>query len=444
MSRSIRLTLIGWYGLLLAAVLVAFGSALYGRTRSTLLEGIDAELASRSAAMVGALEWDEQDGWELDLSDDFLRGVAADASYSLWTGDGGLLRSGGEAAPSAPSGESGLRTRGGLREIEVAGPRGARVLVARAMGATRERLATLRTSLFVAGLGVLALGLGGGWWLARRTLAPLVSLTATAGSISAQDLSRRLDERSAPAELEGLARAFNATLDRLEQAFQRQVRFTADASHELRTPLAVLRLQTEQALRGERTPQEYRATLAACLRASQRMSSLTESLLQLARADAGESAASAEPVALDQVVREAAEQLRPVAEAEGLVLSLCCEPVLVRGDRSQLAEVFSNLISNSVRYNRRGGQIDVACVHEDGRAVVRVADTGLGIPTASIPHLFDRFYRVDSDRSRSQGGAGLGLAIARRVVEVHRGTIEVESRAGEGSTFTVRLPAVPC
>lgn len=442
MRRSIRLTLIGWFGLLLAAVLIAFGGLLYARTKSTLLEGIDAELESRSAAMVGALEWDEHEGWELDLSDDFLRGIAADASYGLWGSDGTLLRSGGASPPTAPTGASGLRTSGDLREIEVAGAAGARVVVTRALAAERARLAALRVTLIAVGLGTLVLGVGVGAWLARRTLAPLESLTQTAASIRAQDLSRRLDERSAPLELEGLARAFNAALERLEQAFQAQVRFTADASHELRTPLAVLRAQAEQALRGARTPQEYRATLEACLRAVERMSSLTESLLDLARADAGERAASVEPLSLDQVVREEAEQLRPLAEAQGLALALSAESVRVRGDKAQLAEVFSNLISNSVRYNRPGGRIEVDCARQNGSAVVRVADTGVGIPAHAIPLLFERFYRVDTDRARQRGGAGLGLAIARAVVEVHGGAIDVESRLGEGSCFTVRLPAL--
>jgi heavy metal sensor kinase len=442
MPSSIRLTLIGWFGLLLAAVLAAFGIALHARARSTLLEGIDAELTHRSAAIAGALEWDEHDGWELELSDDFLRGVAADASFGLWGPDGTLLRSGGASPPAAPTGERGLRTSGDLREIEVAGAAGASVVVAQPLSAELARLAALRASLIAIGLGVLALGLGVGSWLARRTLAPLEALAATAGSIQASDLSRRLDERAAPRELAPLARAFNSTLDRLERAFQRQVRFTADASHELRTPLAVLRTQSEQALRRARSPQEYRSALEACQRSAERMSKLTERLLALARADAGEPAASSEPIELDQLVREAAEGLRPMAEAEGLALALSSAPVRVRGDREQLGEVVSNLIANSVRYNRPGGRIAVDCARENGSAVLRVSDTGVGIPEHAIPQLFDRFYRVDGARARRHGGAGLGLAIARAVVEVHGGAIDVESRLGEGSRFTVRLPAL--
>jgi two-component system, OmpR family, sensor kinase len=442
MPRSIRWTLIGWFGLLLAAVLAAFGGMLYARTKSTLLGGIDAELENRSAALAGALEWEEQDGWELDLSDDYLRGVAEGASFGVWAPDGTLVRSGGDAPPSMPTDASGLRTRGDVREIEVGGAAGAHVILSRPIGVELARLSSLRVSLIGIGLCILALGLGVGSWLARRTLAPIESLAATAGSIQASDLSRRLDEGAAPLELAPLARAFNAALERLEQAFQRQVRFTADASHELRTPLTVLRAQSEIALRKARTPEEYRTALEACRRAAERMSKLTESLLELARADVGQRAASSEPLELDQVVREAAEHLRPLAEAEGLALALSAQPVRVRGDREQLAEVLSNLISNSVRYNRPGGRIEVDCVRENGSAVVRVADTGVGIPQHAIPLVFDRFYRVDGARARARGGAGLGLSIARQVVEVHGGAIDVESRLGEGSRFTVRLPAL--
>ena len=443
MPRSLRLTLIGWYGLLLTAVLVAFGATLYLRTRGALLEGIDAELASRSAAMVGALEWDEKDGWELDLSDDFLRGVAAEASYSIWAWDGTLLREGGERAQAAPSGTPGLRSVGDLRELEVEGPGGTCVLLARSIAQTRERLAALLASLVASGAAVLAMGLGGGWWLARRALAPLESLAATAGAISAQDLSQRLDARAAPAELEPLARAFNATLERLEQAFGRQLRFTADASHELRTPLAVVRTQAEQALRADRAPQEYRAALAACLRAAERMSGLSEGLLQLARADAGGDPRPLEPVALDALVREAVEHLRPVAEAEGVEVSCSTEPVRVSGVAAELGVALSNLLSNAVRYNRPGGRVEVACSRSDTSAIVRVADTGIGIPAEALPHVFERFYRLDSARSRARGGTGLGLAIAQRIVAAHGGSIDVESCVDEGSTFSLRLPAEP-
>jgi heavy metal sensor kinase len=441
--RSIRWALIGWFGLVLVAVVGTFGGLLYGQARSATLEGVDAGLHDRAHAIAAALEYDDVDGWEVELSDDYLRGLAADGAFRVWAPDGAVLREGGEGARDGAAPALGLWTREDRRELVLAGPEGTRILVGRSVAAEEDRLARLLALVVGAGLAVVALGLAGGAWLARRSLVPVGSMAATAASIDERDLSKRLDEGACPRELRGLARAFNRALDRLEAAFLRQAQFTADASHELRTPVAVLRTQAEQALRGERTAKEYRATLEACVRAAERMTGLVESLLSLARADEAGSRSSSGAFALDGLVRETAEQLRPLAEAEGVEICCAGEPVEVRGDARLLGEALSNLVGNGVRYNRRGGAVEVSVSRENGEAVIRVRDTGVGIPAGALPHIFERFYRVDPARSRGRGGSGLGLAIARRIVEAHEGSIEVESRPGEGSTFTVRLPATP-
>ncbi|MCI0586196.1 MAG: ATP-binding protein, partial [Planctomycetes bacterium] len=277
-------------------------------------------------------------------------------------------------------------------------------------------------------------------WLARHALAPVASLSAKARSIGARNLSARLDERACPVELRDLARSFNGTLERLEVAFARQARFTADASHELRTPVAIVRAQADQALLGSGSPEEYRAALGACSRAAQRMGDLLARLLRLARADADEEPVRRESVDLGTVVRESAELLRPSAEAARVELRCEAAPVRVGGDARLLADVVSNLVENGVRYNRPGGRVDASLVREDGEAVLRVSDTGIGIPPEAQPHVFERFYRVDPARSREHGGSGLGLSIVRWIVEAHGGSIGLESRQNVGSTFTVRLP----
>jgi two-component system OmpR family sensor kinase len=274
-------------------------------------------------------------------------------------------------------------------------------------------------------------------------VAPIEALAATAEGITERDLSARLDATRVPAELTGLADAFNATLRRLEAAFVRQARFTADASHELRTPVSIIRTQAEVALARERTTEQYRAALAACLKAAERMTGVVEGLLMLARADAGEGAPVRATVALAPLVREATDLLRPEAASGRVTIDCALAPATVQGDGALLGEVVSNLVSNAVRYNRAGGRVDVTLVAHNGEVELRVADTGIGIPAGALPHLFDRFFRVDPARSREQGGSGLGLAITRWIVEAHGGTIAVESREREGSTFTVRLPAAP-
>jgi len=441
MRSSIGWTLIGWYGLVLTFVLGVLGTTLYWQAAATTMDGTDAALADRARAIVAALEWDERDAaWELELSDDYLRGIAADAFFSIRAPDGTLLRSGGDPAPGPGQELAALRASGDLREVELPGVRGARVVVGRSIAAERAALRRLLATVVGAGLAVLLFALWIGRSLTKRTLAPVAAMTRTAASIDVRDLSARLDEESCPLELRGLARSFNEALARLEGAFERQSRFTADASHELRTPVAVIRAQVELALQRDRTLDQYRATLQACLRAAERMTGVVESLLVLARSDAGQGHAG-ETVALDEIVREVVALHRPAAEAEGVTLESGAEPVTVSGDARLLVDLLSNLVSNGVRYNRPGGSVKVALGREDGLAVVRVRDTGIGIPEEALPHVFERFFRVDRARSRERGGTGLGLSIASWIAELHGGSIEVESRPDAGSTFTVRLPA---
>ncbi|MHC4137071.1 MAG: heavy metal sensor histidine kinase [Planctomycetota bacterium] len=443
MRRSIRWSLIAWFALLLVVVLATFGSLLYGEAARAAEAGVDGVLEGQARAVLGALDLDEDDGWELDLSGEYLRGLTAGGYYAVFDGDGRPLQAGGTDAPARPTGVAGARDRGTLREVELAGPQGTRVVVGRSVEAERQRLAALRVAIIGSGVGILLLALLGGWWLARRSVAPIEAMAATAEGISERDLSARLDATRVPTELSGLAEAFNSTLGRLEAAFVRQARFTADASHELRTPVSIIRTQAEVALTRERSTAEYRAALEACLKAAERMTGVVEGLLMLARTDAGKVGPAKETVALAPLVHQATELLRPEAEAGGVTIDCAIAPAAVRGDGALLGEVVSNLVSNAVRYNRAGGRVDVSLGTRNGEVELRVADTGIGIPAEAVPHLFDRFFRVDPARSREQGGSGLGLAITRWIVEAHGGTIDVISREREGSTFTVRLPAAP-
>ena len=443
MRSSIRRSLLAWYGTLLTTVLAAFGGALYWQASAAVRAGVDAELDSRAGAIAAALEWDPNEGWELELQDDFLRGAGENAHFGIWDADGRVLRRGGAGSPEGPSGQAGAHERGEVREVERAGPRGTTVVVGRSIVPERARLATLRARVLGAGAGVLVVALLVGGWIARRGLAPVGDLAAAAGRITERDLSTRLDVARAPEELRGLASAFNAALERLAAAFARQARFTADASHELRTPVSVIRAQAESTLRRVRTPEEYRAALEACLRAAERMTGILEGLLTLARADAGNGALARAPVALASLVEETTALLRADAGAHGVRLECTAAPATVQGDAPLLSEVVTNLVSNAVRYNRPGGRVDVSLAPRNGEVELRVADTGVGIAADALPHVFERFFRVDPARSRDRGGAGLGLAITRWIVEAHGGSLGVESRLGEGSIFTVRLPASP-
>src|SRR6266566_3590617 len=235
----------------------------------------------------------------------------------------------------------------------------------------------------------------GGYWMSRRALAPVDQITQTARSVSVQNLSSRLIVPQTGDELQRLSETLNSMLERLEAAFKKIIRFTADASHELRTPVAVMRTRAELSLRKPRSAEEYRETLAQVHSELEKTSDLVERLMLLARADYGVQA---------------------------------------------LRRLFLILIDNAIKYTPEGGRVDVAVGQENGFAIGEVRDTGIGIAPEDLPNVFERFYRADKARSRESGGVGLGLSIGRWIAEGHGGTIEVQSSLGGGSTFKLRLP----
>jgi heavy metal sensor kinase len=321
------------------------------------------------------------------------------------------------------------------------GPMRTSILVGKSIRREEDELRGFAWQLATAGTLVLAVGLVGGWWISARLLRPLGLIAATASSISETSLSERIDTAKVDRELEELAKVLNATFARLEAAFQRQARFTADASHELRTPLAVVRGQAELALSRPRRVEEYQSALESCLRAAVRMGALVDGLLTLARADAGKLDVAHEPLDLRRLVEEVIALLSPLAGTSRIRVQSNLHPVTVMGDSSRLTQVITNLINNAIQYNHPGGSVQVSLAVKDGWAELAVEDTGVGIPSEDCPHVFERFYRVDKARSRASGGQGLGLAISKSIVEAHGGTIGFRTEAGKGSTFWVRLPA---
>ena len=250
----------------------------------------------------------------------------------------------------------------------------------------------------------------------------------------------RVNLAGVDAELAQLGAILNDMLGRLETSFEQQVRFTADASHELRTPLSVFLAHIELAMSRPRTAEEYREALTTCGRAAGRMKSLVDDLLTLARADAGRLALKATRVDLGAIAEECAGLLETLAARRGIRVEVATAPAELSADPDRLAQVATNLIANAILHNRPGGRVKVSTASEESEVVLTVADTGVGISEVDLPLLFDRFYRVNSARSREHGGSGLGLAICRSIVEAHGGRIAVESRLGAGTTVTVRLP----
>jgi heavy metal sensor kinase len=282
-----------------------------------------------------------------------------------------------------------------------------------------------------------------GYWLSGKALAPVNRIILTAEQIGVQNLSRRLEVPAPKDELRRLTETLNAMLSRMEASFQKITQFTADASHDLRTPVAVIRATAEITLRRRRTEGEYKNALSKILETSVETSGLLENLLTLARADAGVAGLEMHPLDLNAYVRKAHEQGAILAASKFLTLTLQLpeSPVWVRADAIAIHRLLLILIDNAVKYTPPGGQCNITLTQDQGQAHIVVKDTGIGIAEDDLDSIFERFRRADQARSRETPGAGLGLAIARWITQMHGGVITAESKLGLGSAFRVRLPA---
>ena len=314
--------------------------------------------------------------------------------------------------------------------------------VAAPLQPVEDRLIRLRALLAAGVLGVTLLAAALGWFLATKAMRPVDRMTRSARSIGqSPDFSQRLPVPRRHDELGRLALTFNDLLDRLAAAFATQRRFLADASHELRTPLTLVQSNAELALhQGDQPPSERQDMLRTIAREAGRMGRLVADLLALARADESQPLARRR-LALDTLLLEIYEQQRRLVDDVRLEVDTL-EQVEVDGDPDRLKQLLLNLVDNALRYTPPGGAVSLGLVRQGDQVILRVADTGPGIPPEHQARIFDRFYRVDQPRSRDAGGSGLGLAICRWIAEAHGGQIEVTSQPGAGSTFTVVLPAL--
>ena len=473
--QSIRWRLQLWHGLILLAVLAGFGFTAYRLQYANELNRVDQELQQRLGLLLE--EWSRPPpggpggpfgpghpgpppgrpggaphpprDFHLDPDRASLFEGGTDAFYYVvWLPDGREMNRSAVAPADVPRPERGsspespqaTRMRGTMREIYQFTPPGECVLVGRSIA---PELANLdRLALWLSGLGsaVLVLGLVGGWWLAARAIRPIDDISAAASKIATGDLSHRIDTAKTDNELGQLAVVLNSTFARLEGAFERQRRFTADASHELRTPIAVILSQTQGTLARERESAEYREALEACQRAARRMSALTESLLALARLDAGQESLRRDDCDLARITADAVDLIRPLTVERGIQLHTDLTVAACHGDPERLAQLVTILLTNAIDYNQDGGEVRVTTRPNDGAAVVTVWNTGPGIPAADLPQIFERFHRADKARTRAAGHSGLGLAIARGIVEAHGGTITAQNETAGGTTFTASLP----
>jgi signal transduction histidine kinase len=309
------------------------------------------------------------------------------------------------------------------------------------LGPLDASIVRFRLLLLVLGLAGLLAALLGSWAIAGRALRPIAHMITSAQTIArSRDFAHRLTVPRHRDELGQLATTFNTMLGSLGQAYQAQQRFVGDASHELRAPLTAIQANLELLERmPDMPPADRQEAVAEASREAHRLTRLVADLLTLARADAG-SGLRCQRVELDQVVLAVLQQARHLVHGQQVGVGLL-EPLWVQGDPDRLQQLLLILVDNAIKYTPAGGQITLSLCRQEGRAVLTVQDSGVGIPALDQPHVFERFYRADPARARDPGGSGLGLAIARWIVDQHGGEITLTSAPGQGTTVTVALPA---
>jgi len=498
MIKSLRVRLQVWHAFILLLVIIGFGAALYFQMRHSLFRDIDNELASNARLLRADLERSLSDGIRRigpipdrprpdrgpDRGPDgfdndrpprsgrppFRRGSEWEPPYyAVFARDGDRIAQGGEIrrgpgpaspgpgdrdqgsrvqdnrpipdAPSAPRRGNEFRSHDGLREIVMRATEGHLIVVGRDVAPMLDGLNRFLLPIVLSGFGVLAAGLIGGWWLSGRAIEPLNRISETAAEINANQLTRRIDTATMDSELERLGIILNSMLQRLETSFVQQSRFVADASHELRTPISVLQMHCELALSRDRTSLEYQNTIATCGRATERMRSLTEDLLTLARADAGQLIVRKEPIDLAGIVAESISLLRPLADERKVTIVYDNTTAICVGDANHLSRLVNNVLGNAILYNRPSGQVVLEIAADGTFTTLTIRDTGIGMSEEVLNHLFERFYRANEARSRETGGSGLGLSICKSIAIALDGKLVITSKQNVGTTAVLRLPS---
>ena len=459
MIDSVRTRLTLWYAGVLAVSLIAFAVVIYYTAVASLHERQDESLKSTAQTVASAYEEELQEQQSISKAGQIVMAelIFPNRYVQIIDSAGHQIATSKNASEMRTQIPEAVLTRAREHNFDFLTADGFRfavvpispdrplgfAAVAEPLSVIEEGLSRLRRDFFAGVPVVLLVASLGGYFLARKSLSSISSMSAQTQRISAESLSSRLDVTNPRDELGRLATTINDLLARLENAFNEQQRFIADASHELRTPLAVLRGETEVALEKTRTVDEYQESLSLIKDEAERLSRIVEDLFILARQPIEAPAKLVhEQVVLNDAVRDCARAAQVLATRKGVQLNVHNNnpPIALSGDEDLLKRMILNLLDNAVKYTPAGGEISLTLERQNGNAQIVVRDTGIGISEQDQLRVFDRFYRVDKARSRALGGAGLGLSIVRWIVDAHGGKIQIHSSDGIGSVFTVELP----
>jgi heavy metal sensor kinase len=459
-TRSLRFRLVMWYAGLLTGVFLLCGATLYQVLSRYLEQNLAESLLRRTGQITVSLLAAVEKTGEPFVVDEIKARYAPenyDRYIRLSRRDGTVIYASGRAATFDPAGLPPAAAAGDSRRIALL-PDGNRLLIVTdhyqtpsgreyivESGGPMQPIDTLLAHLlFLLLLGVpvvVLVAAGGGYVLVGQALAPVVQIARSAEQITLHNLDGQLPLSATGDELEQLSLALNRMITRLREAFEQNRRFLADASHELRTPLTALRGELENAVDQARLLPDLQDKVGSALEEVDRLAKIVQTLFAISRLDAGEAQQEWRRFDLARLAADTAGQMSLLAEDKGISVNCNVEQEAgVEGDRARIKQVVVNLLDNAIKYTPPGGSISLNVRAREGKAVIEVVDTGIGIPAGALPHVFERFFRVDKARSRDIGGAGLGLAIVKSICIAHGGRVEVESAEGRGSRFTVELP----
>jgi heavy metal sensor kinase len=459
-TRSLRFRLVLWYALWLGVVFLVTGTLLYfavGHYLEGTLAKSQLSRANRVAALVARLGNVSSNRYAAEITADFAP-EASDRFIRVSQKNGPVPYESAEPRDesfdpnqiSPPPSVRGVRqeTLAGGAELVLAtvvtNVPGGQTYCVEAGESLAPALTELHRLLFSLALGfviVMAVALAGGYVLVNRALRSVAEITQSAEGITSRNLSERLPVPPTGDEFEHLSQSLNRMIARLDEAFQHNRRFLADASHELRTPLTILRSELEAMEQHDGFDARLQETMGNLLEEVQRLARIVENLFALSRLDAGLAATVSTHFDFAKLAATTAEQMCLLAEDKGVKIT--CQtstPVFLDGDQGRFKQVIVNLLDNAIKYTPAGGAVTLAVREENGEVVCEVSDNGIGIPAPALPLVFDRFFRVDQARSRELGGAGIGLSIVKAICLAHNGRVTVESAEARGSCFRVHLP----